>query len=257
MQPLAATLAALLLAHLLADFPLQTGWLIRNKGRKLSALLLHGAVHYALAWSCLVFFGHVRFLSVRNQAILIACLMIHLAVDWTKSTLIARSAVLDNTWTFLTDQTLHLTALTLAAFLITRSGIADLTAWISISALARNRLLETAIVYVSVVFGGGYLIRYLTTGVARHTRGEPESQLQNAGLYIGWIERALVVTAMVLQSPTLVGLILTGKSIARFPEFREARFAEYFLIGTLLSFSLSLLGGIVLLHLLYGSVSLR
>ena len=33
----------------------------------------------------------------------------------------------------------------------------------------------------------------------------------------------------------MVGLILTGKSIARFPELKE-RFAEYFLIGTLLEY---------------------
>ena len=37
------------------------------------------------------------------------------------------------------------------------------------------------------------------------------------------------------------GLILTGKSIAKFPELKE-RFAEYFLIGTLLSMGLAVLG---------------
>jgi DsbC/DsbD-like thiol-disulfide interchange protein len=46
------------------------------------------------------------------------------------------------------------------------------------------------------------------------------------------------VTAIVVQSPSIVGLILTGKSIARFPELKE-RFAEYFLIGTLLSIGLA------------------
>jgi hypothetical protein len=51
--------------------------------------------------------------------------------------------------------------------------------------------------------------------------------------HIGWLQRFLVVTAMLVQSPSLVGLILTGKSIAKFPELKE-RFAEYFLIGTLL-----------------------
>jgi hypothetical protein len=54
-------------------------------------------------------------------------------------------------------------------------------------------------------------------------------------MYIGWLERFLVVTAILVQSPSMVGLILTGKSIARFPELKE-RFAEYFLIGTLLKY---------------------
>jgi hypothetical protein len=114
-----------------------------------------------------------------------------------------------------------------------------------------------AIVYVAVIFGGGYLIRYLTRGLAIDTPANSPAHLENAGLYIGWLERLLVITAVALQTPALVGLILTGKSIARFPEFKEARFVEYFLIGTLLSIALSVLGGIVLLQLIYGTVSLK
>lgn len=257
MQPLAATFAALFLAHILADFPLQPGWMTRNKGSKLSALLLHGATHYLAAWACLIFAGQVRFFSVGSQSIVAGCILFHLAVDRTKSMLIARSIILDNGWTFLADQFLHLVALTAAAFLITRSNVAELTALIAISPPAKARVLETALVYLSVIFPGGYLIRYLTRGIARDTRSESRSQLENAGLYIGWLERALVLTALMVQSPALVGLILTGKSIARFPEFKEVRFAEYFLIGTLLSFSLSILGGIVLLGLVYGTLSLK
>ena len=55
----------------------------------------------------------------------------------------------------------------------------------------------------------------------------------------GWLERFLVITALLLQSPATVGLILTAKSIARYPEFKSERFAEYFLIGTLLSISMA------------------
>jgi hypothetical protein len=86
---------------------------------------------------------------------------------------------------------------------------------------------------VAVVFAGGYLIRYLTRNLAAAVEkpGETAEQVKNAGMYIGWLERFLVVTAIVVQSPSMVGLILTGKSIARFPELKE-RFAEYFLIGS-------------------------
>jgi hypothetical protein len=121
----------------------------------------------------------------------------------------------------------------------------------------RRRTVVNANFRQYLIFGGGYLIRYLTKGLALDTPAESPAQLENAGLYIGWIERFLAVTAIAIQSPALVGLILAGKSIARFPEFKEARFVEYFLIGTLLSISLSVFGGIVLLELLYGTVSLR
>jgi hypothetical protein len=80
--------------------------------------------------------------------------------------------------------------------------------------------------------------------------------LENAGLYIGWLERFLVITAIMVQSPATVGLILTAKSIARYPEFKSERFAEYFLIGTLLSISLAILGGVLLARLVFGQVRL-
>ena len=68
--------------------------------------------------------------------------------------------------------------------------------------------------------------------------------MENAGLYIGWLERFLVATALLLQSPSTVGLILAAKSVVRFPELKSFRFAEYFLVGTLASFLLALLVGL-------------
>jgi hypothetical protein len=76
-------------------------------------------------------------------------------------------------------------------------------------------------------------------------------------MYIGWLERSLVLTAMILRSPATVGLVLAAKSIARFPELgKSERFAEYFLIGTLLSLLAAIFGGIVLLKVLTGRVTL-
>ena len=65
-------------------------------------------------------------------------------------------------------------------------------------------------------------------------------------MYIGWLERFLVITALVLQSPGTVGLILAAKSVVRFPELKSFRFAEYFLVGTLLSLSFAVAGGLLL-----------
>jgi hypothetical protein len=121
-----------------------------------------------------------------------------------------------------------------------------------------ERVLEAGIVYVGVIFAGGYLIRYLTRNLTAGIKkeGETAEQVENAGMYIGWLERFLVVTAILVQSPSMVGLILTGKSIARFPELKE-RFAEYFLIGTLLSIGLAVIGGLVLAKLWYGTINLK
>jgi len=66
-----------------------------------------------------------------------------------------------------------------------------------------------------------------------------------------------VRSALVFQAPATVGLILTAKSIVRFPELKDLRFAEYSLIGTLLSLSVALLGGMALVWILYGTLSLK
>ena len=52
------------------------------------------------------------------------------------------------------------------------------------------------------------------------------------------------------------GLILAAKSIARYPEFKREQFAEYFLIGTLLSISAATVGGVMLLKAFYGNSAL-
>jgi hypothetical protein len=123
-----------------------------------------------------------------------------------------------------------------------------------------SKFLAVPVIYIGVIFGGGYLIRFLTRylaeGLKTHSPEKTGEQLQNAGLYIGWLERFLVLTALLLQSPATVGLIMTAKAIARYPEFKSERFAEYFLIGTLLSISMALAGGAVLSKLLLGQARL-
>jgi hypothetical protein len=257
MQSMQITFMALLLAHLLGDFPLQPEWIAKSKGTNLRALVLHGAAHFVLAWACLLVFAQVNWLSISSQGVILGYAAVHLLIDKLKHRMTQRKLVPDNWITFVLDQLLHLIVLAITAVILTGTHFGELMPALQLSASAKARILEVSIVYVAVLFGGGYLIRYLTKGLAKGVGAESRTQLGNAGLYVGWIERFLIVTAIAMQSPVLVGLILTGKSIARFPEFKEAKFAEYFLIGTMLSVSLSVLGGIALLHLLYGTVSLK
>jgi len=257
MQPLSETFLALLLAHLLGDFPLQPSSVSRDKGRRAWPLIWHGITHYFLACASLFVFAQLPLQSFFAQSIILTSVLIHLAIDKLKHVLIRRRILLDSSKTFLLDQVFHVIVLTFAALILTGSSLAEFLRAFQISPSGKSRILATAIVYVAVIFGGGYLIRYLTRNWARDAGTETPAQLRNAGLYVGWIERFLVITAIAMQSPALVGLILTGKSIARFPEFKEARFAEYFLIGTLLSVSLSVIGGIILLEVFYGTATLK
>ena len=253
------TFLALLLAHLLADFPLQSSAMVAAKKTSWLSHLKHGGIHYLSAAVCLLVFTIQPLASVRVQAWLVLYILLHIGLDISKHALVQRGTFPDGARMFLADQVLHVATIAGLTWALTGVTWPDLRSGFEWSPLGRLHALTVAIIYAAVLFGGGYLIRYCTRSLSTHLLVGRESQeeLRNAGLYIGWLERFLVVTAVLVQSPAMIGLILTGKSIARFPELKEARFAEYFLIGTFLSISLALLGGLVLVRCLYGTISLR
>lgn len=64
------------------------------------------------------------------------------------------------------------------------------------------------------------------------------------GRTIGVLERALALTLVLVGQYGALGLIVAAKSLARFKALEDREFAEYFLIGTLASLLLALLGGL-------------
>jgi hypothetical protein len=260
MQPAISFGLALALAYLLGDFPLQSSPLTPGKRRR-AGVLGRGLIHWVLILLSVLVFAN-RFVNPFWRFAIAAGIsaILHLAIDAGKQYLIDHRHISQSITAFLADQVLHCAILLGFALYFVGIDRQALQRLGTISESSKLLVLEFAIVYIAVVFPGGHLIRYLTKGlVAREQTPFQESaeQLESAGLYIGWLERFLIMTAVVLRSPTLIGLILTGKSIARFPEMKEPKFAEYFLIGTLLSFTLALLGGLLLLLVWKGSISLQ
>jgi hypothetical protein len=262
MQLFFRALLSLYLAHLLTDFVFQSNRLVEQKRRgTFSAYLLHGFMHYISAIAINAFLLRGSLLSLRTHGVIAALTVVHLLIDLAKMQLARKFPVCDGSRAYVGDQLLHFFTVCLAAWLLTPTlSYGELSAFLQNARAIPNRFLAVLVVYVGVVFGGGYLIRVLVRsladGVKSHSPERANEQLQSAGLYIGWLERFLVVTALLLQSPATVGLILTAKSIARYPEFKSERFAEYFLIGTLLSISIALLGGAFLAKLIFGQVRL-
>jgi Protein of unknown function (DUF3307) len=262
MQLLIRSFLAIYLAHLLTDFVFQTSRLVeRKKKGELGAFLTHGLIHYFSAILLLGFLVPGTLLSVRVHFVIVALTVAHLLLDFTKVRVVRSRLLRDGPWAYLSDQILHLLTVCVAAWLLSPvAPYGSLAGWLGQARNLHSRMLAVPVVYLAVVFGGGYLIRSLTSSLAEGAKTgmveKSREQLQNAGLYIGWLERFLVVTALLLQSPATVGLILTAKSIARYPEFKSERFAEYFLIGTLLSLSIAILGGVFLAKLLLGHTGL-
>jgi ABC-type multidrug transport system fused ATPase/permease subunit len=250
---------ALLLGHLLADFPFQTSWIVANKGKRWQATAAHTAIHFGV--TLVVLWSLASTFSAMVIVVCAVIVAIHAVQDLGKERLMRWHAVQRFPATvFLLDQALHVFVLTIGALVLSKTGPGAAIRSLSVSPAGRDRILLVAVVYSGFVFGGGYLIRFLTRSLsnsAADSRAESTEEVRNAGLYIGWLERCLVLTAICTQSPAMVGLILAGKSIARLPELKEPRFAEYFLIGTFLSVGLAIVGGLILLYQFHGTVAFK
>ena len=260
MQLLFRSILALYLGHLLTDFVFQSERLVEQKRRgKLSAYGLHGLILFLSSAAIAGFVLRGSLFAPRTYAVIAALTIIHLLIDLAKMQLAARYSSCDGARAYLADQFLHFLTIVIAGWLLPPAvPFHELTVLFQDARAIPNRFLVVPVIYAAVIFGGGYLIRSLVSalaaGVKSHSSEKSSEQLQNAGLYIGWLERFLVVTALLVQSPATVGLILTAKSIARYPEFKSERFAEYFLIGTLLSISMAVIGGALLAKLVFGQV---
>jgi Protein of unknown function (DUF3307) len=258
MQEMIRVALALYLGHLLTDFAFQTARMVKLKrGGRFSGYALHGAVHYAAALVLTGFFVPGTLFSLRFQFAIVLLTVVHLIIDWCKIALGGRYAAADGALAFTIDQMVHAVAVFLTAWWIVRAPASEMVRVLGILRRPDNKILLLMVVYVAVIFGAGYLIRFLTKPLVRDLKlSESHAQLGNAGMFIGWLERFLILSALFEHSPATAGLILAAKSIARYPEFKKEQFAEYFLIGTLLSISAAVIGGIVLLKVFYGSSSL-
>jgi Protein of unknown function (DUF3307) len=257
---LATCFLALYLAHLLTDFVFQSDRLVaRKRGGALLAYAEHGGIHFvaAVVLSGVAVPGLLR--SAGFYGLIVGLTLVHLGIDWVKLQFVRSHAIADGAASFFGDQIIHGLTVCITAWLIVHPPVLSIIRKIYRLQSGIERPLLLLVIYVGVIFAGGYVVRFLTKSLVKNDLrigGETTNELQNAGMYIGWLERFLVLTALMLQSPATVGLILTAKSIARYPELKSIRFAEYFLIGTLLSVSLGIMGGLVLLKVFYGTVAL-
>lgn len=117
-----------------------------------------------------------------------------------------------------------------------------------------GRWLAIATAYLYVCGRGVVLVRGVLDSPRLHMRREEDRAVGAIeiarGRAIGVLERALVLTLVFLGQFGAVGLVIAAKVLARFKALEDREFAEYFLIGTLASLLLALLGGLALRSLL-------
>lgn len=94
-------------------------------------------------------------------------------------------------------------------------------------------------------FMGSYLLRRILLFVDPSVSDFVKSKLDfhDVGLWIGICEHFLIVTFVLMNEYTAIGLIFAAKEIVRSDKIREK--PSYYLLGTLLSISFAILFGVL------------
>ncbi len=225
----------LILAHLLGDFLLQPNSWVADKEQKKGKskfLYFHVLIHIALVF---IFLWNIQLWWI---ALIIG--ITHFLIDWAK--LQFQTPKAKRTW-FFVDQLLHIVVIVLlSVFYYPYLKWEDLFNH-------GNLKIITAVVFLTVP--SSIIIKTLisiwTPVTVEHSKIQTES-LVNAGKYIGILERLLVFVFIIVNHWEGVGFMIAAKSVFRFSDLAEAKqrkLTEYVLIGTLLSFGIAVLTGIL------------
>ncbi len=105
-----------------------------------------------------------------------------------------------------------------------------------------------ALSYIVIFWPTGFLIGQMTEQWREQINKESLEGLGKAGLWIGRLERLLILTFVLINRFEAVGFLIAAKSIFRIGEItnsKNRKVAEYILIGTLLSVVTAIFLGII------------
>ena len=222
-----------LLVHVLFDFYFQPSKWVESKtteGFKSKYLYWHCFI-YALAVSGVVFFlTHVCWLTI---VAFVAVGISHVITDGLKK------KYKDSTGYFFIDQIVHILVLGFFVWQV---------------CMGQPMEVDKKCLFV-LIYVLGYLIVLKPFGLTAKNIidtfdfNPEEKGLKDGGLWIGYIERFLILTFVLMSYNEGIGFLLAAKSIFRFGELKnenEIKRTEYILIGTLLSFGLAVCIGMLM-----------
>ncbi|MDH4573088.1 DUF3307 domain-containing protein [Salinicola acroporae] len=237
-------LLALLLSHTVADFILQSDAWARQKQQhhfRARSLYWHVGIHMLLCLAILIAFG----IPLREALISTGIVgLTHWMIDTLKSYMPAHRVSF-----FVFDQLLHLLVLVVVWWWVIGGSALPLA--IDTSLLWQPPTLLTALAYLLVLRPSSVLIALI---MRRWSEGvDTRGTLADAGARIGMLERFLILTFVLSNQMAAIGFLLTAKSVLRFGDLyedRDRKLTEYVLLGTMLSFSITLTLGLLTRYLL-------
>lgn len=237
-------LKILLMIHILGDFYFQSDKISKNKQGNNKYLAIHVLIYTIL-------FLPLYYLNTNTISVTItffSIFIIHFICDYIMK-LISKNKTLS---LFVIDQMIHLSVIIvfwmmLRETFIDLSFINDYLNKIEVG-ISFEKIISITLILLIIVKPASILIeKALPKEINKEIIVNQEEETFNFGSLIGILERLIIVLLAILNLWTSIALVFTAKSISRFKQLEDKDFAQKYLIGTLLSLSITL--GVLLLFL--------
>lgn len=223
-----------LFIHVLGDFYFQSDRLAEKKRSRYKYVALHSLIYLAVSAVCIIPVWSVPMLISAG-----VLSILHFAIDSLKFLYSGFGKKEQSAFMYVADQLIHLVCIAAVASAFAYAGqqiklLAPVSAYLSAITNDPYALLRWAGLMLMAYKPANITIKQL---VAKYKPNEEGFDSSNkAGAFIGILERAIILLLLYVGQYSAIGLVLTAKSVARYNRISEDRqFAEYYLIGTLLS----------------------
>lgn len=223
----------LLFCHILGDYYLQSVKMAENKNKSMKTLILHCVIYgVTVCFVTGLIFGEVY------RAVVLLVVLSHFAIDLVKSVLYREweeKIINQGKDVYITDQILHLLFLGVCGYIIkdctVKGTVIELFNNMGTDKIAFMKICTLVLLLHKPT---NITIKRLIEGYKPFV-GNVDEENKKTGAIIGTLERYIILILLFLNQYSAIGLVLTAKSIARYKELENKNFAEYYLIGTLLS----------------------
>jgi len=235
-------LAKLLLAHLIGDFFLQPQkWVKDKEKKKLKSpkLYFHILIHIII--TSIVLWDVSKWFII----LIIGCS--HFIIDAVKLLIQKKKT---KRILFFIDQLLHILVIISCYYFFSENPF-----HIENLITENNVLLLVCLLFLTIPTSIIMKTIFTKWDISKLTKNN--ESLNDAGKYIGILERCLVFIFIVFNHWEAVGFLITAKSVFRFGDLKESKdrqLTEYILIGTLISFGIAIITGIIFTSLIYNYV---
>jgi len=238
------------LIHILGDYYFQSRELAAGKNQSAAKLAEHGLLYFAVSVFCVIPVFHIRLFLA---ALLLSAGHIVIDIAKCKYTRFLVTSGMDTPskerFVYLADQVLHISCIFLISFLLAAKGTGFHLLPVFDYAFRIIELPFEIIIYWLIMILLIWKPANVTIKQLLCLNRPIEEEGKKAGGFIGLLERLIILLFLSIGQYSAIGLVLTAKSIARYDEISKNKdFAEYYLLGTLLSTLIVIAAYLLIMH---------